>query len=39
LIEKFDKAIDTAILVIPFASNNDEKAELDGSVVKFWSLI
>jgi hypothetical protein len=34
-MEKFDKAVAKALVVIPFASYISENAELEGSVVRF----
>jgi hypothetical protein len=38
-MEKFDKAVAKALVVIPLPSYISENAELEGSVVRFWSLI
>ena len=38
-MEKLDKAAAKALVVIPLAVYISEKAELEGSVVKFWSLM
>lgn len=38
-MEKFDNAVAKAFVVIPLPSYISVNAELEGSVVKFWSLI
>lgn len=38
-IEKFDNAVAKAFVVIPLPSYIRENAELEGSVVRFWSLM
>ncbi len=38
-MEKLDKAAAKALVVIPLAVYISENAELEGSVVKFWSLM
>lgn len=37
-MEKLDNAVAKALVVMPLASYISENAELEGSVVRFWSL-